>query len=128
MSSTREAILTRFKWQQVVAPRAWHPRLPGEELVGYYGGKTIRNGAYGQYDVAIVHVPGDGAYTVSGVNIINLIDAALITDGHPIRIVWQGNRLLQNGKTIKQFDVFVADGDPIPAPDLPTVTGPRVAD
>jgi hypothetical protein len=119
----REALLARYKWQRIVAPRSWRPREIGEQLVGFYGGKTTRRGTYGSYEAAIVHVPGEGAYLVSGVVVINLLDTALVAEGSPIRIVWGGSKPLSGERTCKQFELYVAEGEPLAATDLPIVEG-----
>ena len=59
-------ILTRYKWKKVHAPKTWSPRTVGAELAGFYGGRTMRTGAYGQYEVVLVHVLLDGSYIISG--------------------------------------------------------------
>jgi len=50
----QEDLRERYGWKKVVAPKAWRPEATGEELIGFYGGKTTRTGAYGQYDVVLV--------------------------------------------------------------------------
>ena len=67
----------RFNWKQVEAPGLWRPDDIGEELIGYYGGRTLRTGPHGQYEVVIVHVPQQGAFMLSGTMIIQLIDDRL---------------------------------------------------
>jgi len=66
----------RYEWKKIEAPKMWRPRMIGEELVGFYGGKTTRNGQWGQYEVVLVHVPGRGSFMLSGVRIIQLADAS----------------------------------------------------
>jgi len=93
----------------------------GEELVGFYGGRTLRSGSFGQYEVALVHVPHAGSFTVTGSALIRLLDAAGIGKGHPVRIVWQGTRKTQNNHDEKQFELLVADLETIAAEDLPEI-------
>lgn len=116
----------RYAWKQVEAPKAWRPRMLGEELIGFFGGKTQRNGRFGQYEVVLVHVPLRGTFMLSGTRALQLIDAADLRAGWPIRIVWRGNVALpekegEEKKTMKNFEVYVAEGDPLNAEDLPRV-------
>lgn len=121
--ATADALRDKYDWQKVKAPFTWHPREPGEELCGYYGGKTVRNGRFGQYEIVLVHVPRRGTLTVSGIRIIQLMDAAMIGKGHPVRIVYRGTKPLQDDHEMKLFDLLVAEGDPIAEEDLPVVNG-----
>lgn len=116
-----DGIRDRFKWRQVVAPRPWLPEAIGQELIGYYGGRTLRQGQWGQYEVVLVHVPLDGCYTLSGTRIIQLLDASMCALGHPIRIVWQGTKPTSRNYDMKMYDVMVAEGEAIPAEALPQV-------
>ncbi len=117
---------SRFTWKKVHGPRIWRPKVPGEELVGYYGGKTLRNGAYGQYEVVVVHVPIKGTYLISGIQVVQLVDASSIDVRWPIRIVWRGTEALDEERTLKKFEVFVAEGDPIAEEDVPEVQEPQI--
>lgn len=118
-------ILERYAWEKVQSPKTWRPTEENEELCGFYGGKTIRSGAYGQYEVVIVHVPMRGTVMVSGTQIVQLIDASGICVGWPVRVRWLGLIDLGNGKAMKSFDVFVAEGDPLEESELPQVKGQR---
>jgi hypothetical protein len=124
MSNT---IRDRYKWKQVEAPKPWRPKYNGEELCGFYGGKSVRDGQFGQYQVIIVHVPQRGAFMLSGVLIVNLVDAAGFVLGSPIRVVWKGLEKLtpkeddERPRTMKRFDVFEAEGEAIAEEDLPEV-------
>lgn len=122
-----QSILQRYQWKEVHAPKPWYPKMPGTELVGFYGGRTTRNGSYGQYDVILVHVPARGSFMVSGTKLMQLVDAAMIDIGHPIRVVWEGHQSLGQDETgkekkMKLFRVLVSEGDPIDAADLPRVS------
>lgn len=122
-----QSILERYEWKEVHAPKAWYPKMPGEELVGFYGGRTTRSGYHGQYEVVLVHVPAKGSFMVSGTKLMQLADAAMIDIGHPIRIVWEGHQSVGvtatgEEKRMKLFRVLVAEGDPIDAADLPRVS------
>lgn len=118
---TADRMRERFRWQKVHTPRVWAPKEVGDELIGYYGGRTLRTGSFGQYEVVIVHVPQRGSYVVSGTSLIQLIDSSMIAVGHPVRIVWLGLKKLDEARTMKLFDLHVAEGDPLDADDLPSV-------
>ena len=117
---TKDIDASAVRWLKVEAPRAWKPKAVGHELVGYYGGRTLRNGPYSQYEVVVVHVPHSYTYMVSGTKIIQLVDAAAIQRGHEIRIVWQGTRLTGDLHTMKLFDLFVSDREPVDESELPS--------
>lgn len=118
---------SRYEWKQVEAPKTWRPKMIGEELVGFFGGKTLRNGQWGQYEVVLVHVPLRGSFMVSGTRINQLADASGIGVGWPIRIVWRGKVRLAEPtpdgevREMKQYDVFVAEGDPLSPEEMPSV-------
>lgn len=116
-----DEIRQRFKWRKVQAPRPWTPKESGEELVGYYGGRTVRTGAYGQYEVVLVHVPLTGSFMITGTRLIQLLDASLINPGHPVRIVWKGLVETAREHQMKDFEVFVAEGEAIPVDAMPNV-------
>jgi len=122
-SRSAERIREQYKWRQVATPISWRPEEIGTELVGFYGGKSLRDGPHGQYEVIIVHVPLDRSYMVSGTRVIQLMDASLAPVGHPVRIVWQGTKETGNGYHMKLFDVLVAEGEAVPAEALPEVGG-----
>tara|TARA_Y100000310_G_scaffold194428_2_gene194409 strand:+ start:4933 stop:5349 length:417 start_codon:yes stop_codon:yes gene_type:complete len=123
MSKEMNDLRERYKWRKVAAPRAWTPEEEGEELVGFYGGRTLREGQYGQYEVVIVHVPMQGSFTLSGVKVVQLMDAAMAAIGHPVRVVWKGYKETGAGHQMKNYDVLVAEGEAIPAEALPEVPG-----
>jgi hypothetical protein len=116
-----QRIREQYKWREIASPVPWRPEEVGTELVGFYGGKTMRTGKYGQYEVAIIHVPMDCSYMVTGTRVIQLVDASLAPIGHPIRIVWQGYKETGQGHNMKMFDVLVADGVAVPADALPVL-------
>jgi len=126
MTEMKQAILDRYKWKKVQAPRTWTPKEIGDELVGFYHGQSVRNGSFGQYTIVIVHVPLEGAFMVSGVKVVQLVDSALIKPGWPIRIKWNGYKKLAADREMKDFDVLVAEGDPISEEDLPEVRIPAI--
>jgi hypothetical protein len=99
----------------------------GEELVGFYGGKTTRNGQWGQYEVVLVHVPMRGSFMISGTRIIQLVDASGIQEGWPVRVIWKGRKQLEptpdgEVREMKQFKVLVAEGDPLSPDEMPRVS------
>lgn len=118
---TADQLRERFKWKKVEAPRAWRPRYNGEDLVGYYGGKSVRNGAHGQYEVVIVHVPARGAFTISGVRAVQLADTSMMMVGSPMRIVFKGMVSLGNDHSMKEFELFIPEGEAVPEAALPSV-------
>lgn len=122
-SIIQEKILKRFDWKKVKAPQTWRPKEAGEQLVGFYGGKTLKNGQFGQYEVVIVHVPTRGSLMVSGTGIIQLIDGACVKPGHPICITWGGVKALEGNRTMKQFELQIAEGDPVEEELLPQLAG-----
>jgi hypothetical protein len=121
ISDTREIILSKYKWKKVQAPKTWHPKELGAELVGFYGGRTMRQGSFGQYEVVLVHVPQKGSFIISGIKIIQLMDAAIAEIGDPVRIVWNGTEALDNDRHMKLFEVYVTDGEALAAEDLPSI-------
>jgi hypothetical protein len=111
-----------FKWRKAEPPRTWSPTEQGEELVGFYWGRTLRRGRYGPYEVAMLAVPGQGVWVVSGIKVIQLIDSSLVEVGQPLRIVFGGVQKLKDGKkTMKLFECFVTDGERVSVETLPEV-------
>lgn len=102
-----EQIKKNTKWRKVKGPRAWRPKEVGEELVGYYSGRTLRDGKFGQYELVMVHVPRQGQFMVSGIKVIQLIDSARVHHNDLIRIVWGGYKELGDDKKMKVFEVYV---------------------
>lgn len=124
--STHPATLLceRYNWKQVVTPKVWRPTFIGEELVGFYGGKSQRRGSFGAYDVIIVHVPQRGALIISGTQALQLIDASGIAVGGPVRFIHQGSLDLPGDRTMKCFELFVPDDEqPLAAEHLPRIKG-----
>lgn len=109
IDAEQEALARRYDWKRVHASKAWSPRAVGAELVGFYGGRTTRNGAYGQYDVVLVHVPKRGSYMVSGCQILQLADSALLEPGDPMRIVFMGYEPLANDKKMRVLELYVSE-------------------
>lgn len=127
---TANQMRERLKWRRVTAPKTWHPRYEGDELVGFYGGRTLRNGKFGQYEVVLVHVPYEGTWTLSGVRIIQLIDSSMIARGAPVCIVFKGEKPLgfddHDGreKYMKLFELFITDGEPMSNADMAAAGAP----
>ena len=118
---TVDALREKFQWRKVQTPRMWNPSEVGEELAGYYGGRTVRTGSFGQYEIAIFHVPGVGSYMVSGTQLLQFLDAAVVHPGWPVRIVWKGVvEMAGTGHKMKTFEVFVAAGEAIPVEAMPS--------
>lgn len=118
---TAETLRERFSWKKVEAPKNWRPTHNGEELLGYYAGRSKRDGKFGQYEVVMVIVPKRGTFFVSGTRLIQLVDAAMVDVGHPIRIVFAGWQTLAEReddaepRRMKLFEVFVAEGEALDA-------------
>lgn len=120
MSTAADKLKAKFNWKKIHTPKTWRPK-DDDELVGYYGGRTLRNGTFGQYEVVLIHVPYQGTLSVSGTGLIQLIDGAMIEKGHPIRVKFLGLKELEDEKSFKQFELLVADGEAIAEEDLPEV-------
>lgn len=124
----QKRFVERYNWQKVHAPKAWKPRIVGEELVGFYGGRTLRNGKFGQYEVVLVHVPYRGTFMATGTELIQLLDSGLVCKGAPIRIIWRGLEDIgpdpdtKEPRNKKRFELLVAEGDPIAEDELPEIT------
>lgn len=110
--------LKNISWREVKAPTSWRPKKD-EELVGYYMGRTKKNGKFGQYEVLTILVPYKGAMMVSGTIIIQLVDSAMIQPGDAIRIVFQGYKELEGDRSMKMFRLFIGDGVALPLGEIP---------
>lgn len=110
--------LKNVTWREVKAPTSWRPKK-GEELVGYYMGRTKKHGKWGQYEVLTVLVPYKGVVMVSGVMVIQLADVAMFTPGDAIRIVYEGQKELSGDRSMKMFKLFVGDGVALPINEIP---------
>lgn len=114
-TSAQQRVLDTFQWKKVKAPRIWRPKDVGTQLVGYYGGRTKRDGVHGQYEVVLVLVPVDGVFMVSGTMLIQLLDAAMLSNGDAMRIVYMGREALDSGREMKCFEVYVSEGPAVSA-------------
>ena len=110
-----------IRWRRLDRPIPWKPKDVDEELIGYYLGKTSRNGKFGQYDVVMLAVPQDGGWTkafmVSGLSVIQAIDGCVeeMMEGSLLRIVWKGMKELKDDRKMKMFEVYVSEGTITPA-------------
>jgi hypothetical protein len=115
----------RYAWKRIERPLTWRPKTVGEELIGLYGGKTQRVGKFGAYDVVLVHVPAVGSFTLTGVQVIQKFDAASMEIGWPVRVEWRGyeewddKEKPDEKRRMKCYEVYVAEGVPVPAEFLP---------
>lgn len=110
--------LKNVEWRKISAPISWRPKK-GEELIGYYIGRTKKNGKFGQYEVLTVLVPYKGAVMVSGTIIIQLADTALMQPGDAIRIVFLGKKPIGEDREMKMFELYVGDGTALPLSEIP---------
>jgi hypothetical protein len=88
-----------IEWHKVRAPRTWRPK-PGEQLIGYYYGKSTRLGHHGQYEVVQMAVPGQGMWLVSGTTILQLVNSACLQTGDPMKVVFLGEKALEGDKKL----------------------------
>lgn len=102
---------TDINWRKIKRPKSWRPKEPGEELVGYYCGRTLKNGQWGQYEVLTIIVPKIGAFMVSGIQIIQLADMAMLKYGAPIKIKFVGLKPVGQDHMMKEFELYVSDED-----------------
>lgn len=110
-----------YKWRKIEVPKMWSPNSVGDELRGFFIGRSVRVGQHGEYTVILVAVPNVGAYCVTGVRIVQLVDASMVQPGQPVRVVWQGLLPLASGHSMKQFDFYIAEGSAVEVDDLPAV-------
>jgi hypothetical protein len=109
-----------IEWHKVRAPRTWRPK-PGEQLIGYYYGKSTRLGHHGQYEVVQMAVPGQGMWLVSGTTILQLVNSACLQTGDPMKVVFLGEKALEGDKKLKLFELFVST--PQKDPETPQAPG-----
>jgi hypothetical protein len=110
--------LKNVNWRKITAPTSWRPKK-GDELIGYYIGRTKKNGKFGQYEVLTVLVPYKGTLMVSGTIILQLADSALIQPGDAIKIVYNGTKELDGDRSMKLFELFIGDGTALPLSEIP---------
>lgn len=122
MQSTKQ--LKNVKWRKISAPTTWRPKM-GEELVGFYTGRSKRDGLFGQYEVVTVAVPYKGTFMISGTALIQLADSAMLTRGDAVRIVFTGLKDIsteEEKREMKTFELYVGELEretdiPIEAPE-----------
>ncbi len=109
-------------WTKVTTPRAWHPTKPGAELIDYYAGRSTCDGAFGQYDVVLVAVPGVGMMTVSGVKPLSAVEASGVQLRTPVKFVFNGLKDIGRENKLKDIDVYVDAAFLEPITELPKIT------
>jgi len=104
-----------INWRRIERPKTWRPAA-GTTLVGYYIGKSVRDGKHGQYEVVIIGVPvGDGfsrPHMISGTQIVQAIDAGNVQPGNLVRVTFEGMQELKRKRddgTPFEMKVFVVD-------------------
>ena len=110
--------LKEMKWRKISAPKPWNPKENGTELIGYYAGRTKREGIHGQYEVVTVLVPYKGAFMVSGTCLIQLADSAMLTRGDAVRIVFVERKQLDEDREMKVFELYVGEGEALSDTEL----------
>jgi len=113
------AKLKNVKWRKISAPKTWNPKTSGEELIGYYAGRTKRDGQFGQYEVVTVLVPYKGAFMVSGTVLIQLADTAMLTRGDAVRIVFIERKKLDEEREMKVFELYVGELEALDEAEMP---------
>ena len=68
------SIRERYQWKRVEAPKRWYPKEVGQELVGFYSGKTVRNGTFGQYEVVLISFPPPASFFFPAFQILKFFD------------------------------------------------------
>jgi hypothetical protein len=95
-------------WVKVAAPRPWRPLEVGSVLVGELAGRSTKptdNG--GVYGVVTIKTDA-GAFTVFGVVITSLFEAAACPTGAAVRIVYLGERVSGAGRVYRDYDLFLS--------------------
>lgn len=108
-------------WVKVESPRSWRPTVIGQEIIAYYGGKTIYDGIYGNYEAALLHVPNVGTFYVTGVRLIRLLDTTCPIRGALIRVVWKGYKQLDEEREMKDYDLYISHGPALPPGSIPDI-------
>lgn len=116
--------LKNVKWRKVSAPKPWNPKEGGAELIGYYTGRSKRDGIHGQYEVLTVAVPYKGVFLVSGTILIQLADAAMLSRGDAVRIVFVERKQLDDERQMKMFELYVGETDALADSELTEATAP----
>lgn len=116
--------LKTVKWRKVSAPKPWNPKESGSELIGYYTGRSKRDGQFGQYEVLTVAVPYKGVFLVSGTILIQLADAAMLSRGDAVRIVFVERKQLDEERTMKIFELYVGETEALSEDEQNEATQP----
>lgn len=116
--------LKNVKWRKISAPKPWNPKESGSELIGYYTGRSKRDGQFGQYEVLTVAVPYKGVFLVSGTILIQLADAAMLSRGDAVRIVFVERKQLDEERTMKMFELYVGETEALAEPELTEANPP----
>jgi len=116
--------LKNVKWRKVSAPKPWNPKEGGSELIGYYTGRSKRDGVHGQYEVLTVTVPYKGVFLVSGTILIQLADAAMLSRGDAVRIVFVERKQLDEERTMKVFELYVGEAEALGDTELTEAAPP----
>lgn len=104
-------LASKFAWTKAQRPQPWRPR-PGDIIVGYYGGLMSRDGAFGAYKAAIVHIPEGPCYSITGITLLQAIEASAVELRAAVRVTFVGRRNTPNG-SVKLFDLEYASGPAI---------------
>lgn len=96
------------KWRKISSPSTWRP-TDGEELIGYYVGRTQYDGKFGPYEVLLVAVPYKGTFMISGTKLIQLADSAMLTRGDAVRVVFLGKVEISEKHEMKDFELYVGE-------------------
>lgn len=109
LGTPQATLRERHVWQKVEPVRAWRPG-PGEDLIGYYLGQHNRMGSFGPYGVVTLLVPGVGLRSITGANLLTLIDCALLNRGDLVRVVYLGKEVYGlddsgQDKAVKRFEL-----------------------
>lgn len=98
--------MSKKKWRKVEGPKLWRPKA-GEALEGFFGGTRTIQGQHGEYEVVIVYTE-PGAFAVSGCKALSLIRCAgALGREDRLRFVYKGAVDLDNGNTMKDYELYV---------------------
>lgn len=97
------------KWTRVKAAKKWNPKRRGETLVGQLLDRQMKDGSHGRYAVTLVRDEQGETWSLSGVVINALFDAALIAPGHPVRVVFEGWKNGAADHAYRDFELYVGE-------------------
>ena len=97
-------------WVKVDRPTPWRPPHAGDELVGEYVGRSTRPSSHGTGVYGVITIrTNDGVFTLSGVVITSLFEAANPPSGAAVRIVYKGEQhAAMGGYAYRTYDLFLA--------------------